>query len=365
MKKLLFIIRDLGSGGAQRQIVALAQGFKEKKEYDIQFLIFDSKSSQFYFQVLKDLCIKINIVNNQLYVKRIISYRKFIRSYKPDVVISFLEVSSFLAECAGLFGRKWRLIVGERSADPAKLISPKLKFFLHFHRYADYIVANSYANIEIIKKVAKELPDSKYRVIYNMLDNPNLTPDTDFLFRRSEQAKVVVASSHRALKNLDGLVEGVNLLPENLRSVLKISWYGNRRRFDDSYERAVAKIRRYGIEDVFEFHDDTLNVYAYMKQADAIGLFSFFEGLPNAICEGMMLAKPIIASRVSDVPLLIQDNETGFLCEAAEPRSIADALTRFLNTSSDKLEKMGQLNMKKAYRLFDKNKILNEYEKLF
>lgn len=364
MSKLLLIIRDLGSGGAQRQIVAIAKGLKDRG-YNIEFLIFDSACSRFYFKTLEDLKIKINIVDEQQYVKRIIKYRKFIRSYKPDVVISFLEVSSFLAECAGLFGRKWRLIVGERSADPAKLTSLKLKFFLHFHRFADYIIANSYANIEIIKKVAKELPDSKYRVIYNMLDNPNLTPDADFVFRKSDWAKIVVASSHRALKNLDGLVEGVNLMPEELRRKLKISWYGNRNRFDDSYVRATNKIKEYGLDSIFQFYDDTLDVYTYMRQADAIGLFSFFEGLPNAICEGMMLAKPIIATRVSDVPLLVQDNETGFLCDASSPESIADALTRFLKTSSGGLKRMGQLNLTKAREFFDKNRILDEYEKLF
>ena len=51
MKKILFFINYLGSGGAQRQIVELAVGFK-KRGYDVKFLIYQKEYGDFYYHYL-------------------------------------------------------------------------------------------------------------------------------------------------------------------------------------------------------------------------------------------------------------------------------------------------------------------------
>ena len=61
-----------------------------------------------------------------------------------------------------------------------------------------------------------------------------------------------------------------------------------------------------------------------MNAADFVALFSYVEGLPNAICEALALGKPIIMTRVSDYCSLVSDNV--FLCETPEPLSIATSL---------------------------------------
>lgn len=363
MKNILFFISGLGSGGAQRQIVELSVGFKERG-YNCRFLIYQKKWSEYYSQYLMDRGIEIDGIYEDNYIKRIYKVRKYIRNNKYDIVIAFLEAPSFMAELATFPLKKWKLIVGERSADPAKLTSLKLKFFLKCHVLSDYVVANSQSNINIIRKVAPRVSESKCKVIYNMLDSTRLSSNIDFEFRKNGYLHLVVASSHRYLKNLNGLIEGVAMLNKEERNQLKISWYGNSK-FDSSLIEGKKKIDEYGLNSIFSFYNETLDIYKYMSNADVIGLFSFFEGFPNAICEGMLLGKPVIVTKVSDIPLFIKEDINGYLCEASDPLSISQALSSLLSCKPDRLKSIGMKNRELAQHLFDKKMILDSYEALF
>lgn len=363
MKNLLFFINYLGAGGAQRQIVELALGFKQRG-YTVRFLVYQKEYGEFYSDYLKKRGVEIDGVYEKNYFKRVIAVRRYLRSHNFDVLIAFLEVASFMSELATLPTKKWKLIVGERSADPAKHKSIKLRFFLQCHTFADYVVANSYANIEMVKRIAPFVYRNKCKVIYNMLDSIKIAPDNNFHFLANDYVNLVVAASHRYLKNLNGLIEGIKLLSDKEKLKLRINWYGSNK-FDDSLEKAKIKIQSYQLTDIFVFHKETLDIYNHMKKADAIGLFSYFEGLPNTICEGLLLGKPVVVTRVSDVPLMIKEDINGFLCDANDPISISKALSKLLDASAEQLRQMGLRNRTLGQSLFNKEKILDDYEALF
>lgn len=362
MKKLLFFINYLGSGGAQRQIVELALELRNRG-YIVKFLIYQREYSDFYLNYLLKNDIIVDGIYEKNYFKRIFKVRKYLRSQECDVVISFLEVASFMSELSVLPNRRWKLIVCERSADPSKLTSFKLRFFLYLHGLADKIVANSYENIKLVKKVNPFLPEKKLSVIYNMYNEIKLFRKLDYQYCCNGKFVVLVPSSHRYLKNLGGLIEAVKLLPVEYRNKLHIKWFGSNS-FDDSLKEGKEKIKIYALENNFSFYEPTLDIYDYMRNADAIGLFSHFEGLPNAICEGMFLGKPIIATSVSDIPLLLREKENGFLCYSKDSKSISQALIRFMNTPLDELKLMGERNSFLARSLFSREKVVNAYEKI-
>lgn len=125
----------------------------------------------------------------------------------------------------------------------------------------------------------------KFNVIYNMLDKERLLPNENFTYRKNGKLNLLVASSHRYLKNLNGLIEGVHLMDSQYRDNLRISWFGNSR-FDTSLEDGLQKIQSYGLQDIFSFHKETLNIYDYMREADAVGLFSFLRGFLMLFVKG-------------------------------------------------------------------------------
>ena len=358
--RILCVIDSLGCGGAQRQIVELATGFRDS-DHEVVFLTYHPES--FYYTHLKNAGISITCIISDSYIKRFLKMRRFIREGRYNTVISFLEASSFICEMAGFPYRNWNLIVGERSANPNIKKSFKLIIYRWFHLCADYVVANSYANMQIVKSVNPFLTSSKCRIIYNIVDFNHWNPAIDYAPRRNGKLKLIIAASHQKLKNLSGLVEAIALLSQYERSLLEIEWYGDRIYepfFDNSLIDAKHLIKLYQLEEIISFYPATKDLNLKIQQADVVGLFSFYEGFPNAVCEGMACAKPIICSAVSDISLILSyDKNLVFCPENIE--SIKNTLSYILGLTDQQLILIGQINEKIAKDRFNKDVIINKY----
>ncbi len=55
------------------------------------------------------------------------------------------------------------------------------------------------------------------------------------------------------------------------------------------------------------------------------------DGIPVALMEAMACGCPVISTRVSGIPELVVDGETGLLADPADPAGLADALSRIAN----------------------------------
>lgn len=162
------------------------------------------------------------------------------------------------------------------------------------------------------------------------------------------------------------MIKALILLNENERKKIKVDWYGrievtkgDRRAYDD----AVSLIEDNNLHDIIQLHKPTNDILNRMNEADVVALLSELEGLPNAICEGMMIGKPIIMSKVSDYSVLI-DNSNGLLCEWNKIESIKNAIIYMMNLKSDDLIEMGKVSKNKAEVLFSSSIILKQWVNL-
>lgn len=357
--KILCVIDSLGSGGAQRQLVALAIGLKERG-HQVSFLVYHDIN--FFSDVLEDAGIGVFKIIEPNYLKRLYKMRRYIRRSNCNAVLSFLEAANFICEVSGLPWKRWKLIVGERSANPAILKSFKLKLYRWFHLTADFVVANSYTNLQIVQKINPLLSEKNCKVIYNIIDPEKWRPTADYVPLKDGKLNLVVAASHQYLKNAKGLIEAVNRLNQQEKLRLKIDWYGGKSP-DDSYEQSKALILKYNLQKVFFFHPATANILKKMQYGDVIGLFSFYEGLPNVVCEAIVLGKPVIASNVSDIPTLLK-NERNFIFNPKSVEQINLALKYVLSLTEDHLTWIGRMNRNNSIPLFNRNNIVSSYESL-
>ena len=358
--KILCVIDILGSGGAQRQLVNLAIGFKERG-HSVSFLVYHHHD--FYVDTLIQSNIDVNEIIEPNYFRRLIKMRRFIRMGDFGAVLSFLEASNFICEFSGFPLRKWKLVVGERSANPLILKSIKLRLFRWFHLFADHVVANSNENIRMVRMINPLLKNC--HVIYNTVNFEHWKPDVNYIPFKNRKFKLIVAASHRYLKNLNGLIEGVNLLSEKEKEQLLIEWYGDKivgEYFDNSYPEAIKLIDKFNLSNLFIFHPAIHNLPDVIKTANAVGLFSFYEGLPNIICEAMSAGKPVIASNVSDIRILI--NNENLICDPHSPNSIKSVISYLLLCNEQEYKEISNQNILSAKTFFDKNQIVNKYLKL-
>jgi glycosyltransferase involved in cell wall biosynthesis len=361
--KILCVIDSLGTGGAQRQLVNLAIGFK-KRGNEVKILTFYYDS--FYDSSLEDNKIEHISVKSRNPIYRLKLLKSTIKNYKIDAVLSFMVVPSFFCEIVGFPIRNWKLVVGERGS-PGYNYPLKIKLLRYFHFFADHVVSNSYSKIEDTIKKSPFLVKENCHVIYNLINLEEWGFDNSKCNFNRKKILINIAASHHTLKNGIGLLKALNLLTVIEKEQISIVWYGNSLEppyIDESINLEKKLIKEYHLEKIIQYYPATKNISKKYQEADVIGLFSFNEGLPNAICEGMACGKPIIASAVSDVPYLVEDGINGFLCDPNSIESIANALRKIINTTPEERIKMGRASRKKAEYLFEPESIIDKYLEL-
>jgi len=353
--KVLCVIDFLSSGGAQRQLVNMAVAFKEKG-YDVDFLVY--YNHDFYSSLLQQHDIEVHLIRSTNHFDRILKIRRFIRNGNFNVVLSFLQTVNFICELSGFPYRKWRLIVGERSANPNILKSTKLKFYRFFHLFADHIVANSYQNISLVRQINPFLAAKKCHVVYNMIDHSIWCPSTSYVPLKNGFFNLVVLARYNLLKNPIGLIEAVNVLPDIYKRRLKVRWYGEVKK-DEAFEQAILLTEEYGLQNCICLNTECKDVLPLIQEADCIGLFSFHEGMPNVVCEGMAVGKPIMCSNVSDIPRLLKNPKYYF--NPHNIQEIKETIMYFMDLSDEELIEVGNENRRMSKVYFDHETVIDKY----
>lgn len=358
--KLLCVIDSLGSGGAQRQLVTIARGFKARG-HAVDFFTYYPHAH--FKSQLDDIGIPVLLhqKKSRFAVGPVIALRRLIRDGKYDAVLAFLETPSVYAELATVGGRTWQLVVGERCANPAIMQGWK-RWLRAGHVLADWVVTNSHTNREMLLQSWPRL-NSRLVTIYNAVDLDRFHPVAR-VRPEGQQLRLVVGASYAPKKNMLGVAEALVRLREDGFERIVIDWFGgilnNRQPFDDA--RAYAEAN--GIADLIQFNPPTTNIEREYQQCDAVGLFSHFEGLPNVVCEAMACGRPVIMSDVCDARHLIKDGRNGILCDPKDSRSIASAIRRFAELTDMQRESMGVEARRRAETLFAPDAVLDAYEQL-
>ena len=98
----------------------------------------------------------------------------------------------------------------------------------------------------------------------------------------------------------------------------------------DLKERAQAL----GLRGLVSFHGSCDDVPAFLRELDIYVLSSRHEGLPIAVLEAMATALPVVATRITAIPEIIEDGCTGILVPPGDAAAMADALAALAGDGS-------------------------------
>ena len=143
-----------------------------------------------------------------------------------------------------------------------------------------------------------------------------------------------------------------------------VDWYGATPADQQPLRETASFVTGHGLASILRLHPPIHEVELEYRRADAVGLFSEYEGLPNVVCEGMACGKPIIMSDVCDARHLVADGENGFVCNPHSPPSIASAINRMATLNSAARLQMGLESRRRAERLFKEDAVLDRYERI-
>jgi len=129
----------------------------------------------------------------------------------------------------------------------------------------------------------------------------------------------------------------------------------------DEMKNLTSQAAKYSVEKTFLLKGNQMNPHPYIRKADYFILPSESEAWPLVIAEALILQKPIIATNVGDVGLMIKDRETGYLINY-EVDEMYSAMKTFL-TEPDIIDEIRK-NLTDIERQFDNQKIFNSIEEM-
>ena len=360
--RIALLIDHLGAGGAQRQITGLAAMLKER---GVDVTIYTYFPISFYDTQLQQSGVDCKLIEGaDNHRKRFFRLRKTLLSARPDVVVAYLDTPCILACLVRYFGGKFKLIVSERNTTQAFTLKERVKFWLY--RKADYIVPNSYAQGEWVKRF---FPAYKEKTVVI----PNFVDLQKFAFHgerhRNTKAVILVVASVWASKNTKGFIEAVRLLAERRKDFV-VKWFGlnletNIQLNKNYMEDCLRLIGEYGLAEHVVLLPKTKDIDEEYRKADFFCLPSFYEGTPNVLCEAMASSLPVVCSKVCDNPRYVNEGENGFLFDPHDAREMADKLDAALSLTDTQYVGYCTKSRSVAEERMSEHAFVNKYLSLF
>jgi len=93
-----------------------------------------------------------------------------------------------------------------------------------------------------------------------------------------------------------------------------------------------------GLKDRVVFLGTRTDVDRILRISDIFVLPSLYEGFPVVLLEAMAARKPVVATKVGAIPMIVKDGVNGVLVTPGEPQELSDNLVRLLRDKSLRIE---------------------------
>jgi glycosyltransferase involved in cell wall biosynthesis len=126
----------------------------------------------------------------------------------------------------------------------------------------------------------------------------------------------------------------------------------------------LALIEELGISNRVYYDNHRTDAAALIAANDVLVLPSLSEARPRVIIEAMCLGRPVVATAVGGVPVMVQHGETGLLVQPDNATELAAALDRLV-ISPDNRARMGKAGQEFALRFFHPERTVARYVDLY
>jgi glycosyltransferase involved in cell wall biosynthesis len=183
-------------------------------------------------------------------------------------------------------------------------------------RAADAVIVTT---PELIQYVTRWVASQKVHLIPNGVDTEIFRPPAQP--PSNDRPSVIFVGRLEPQKNLVALLEAVAEV-ENLH--LTLIGDGTQRRM------LIQRARELAVDMTLTGVVPYRQLPERLQQADVFVLPSHMEGHPKALLEAMSVALPCVGTDVPGTRDLLQDNDTGILCDGTDAASLAAGLRRIL-----------------------------------
>jgi glycosyltransferase involved in cell wall biosynthesis len=242
----------------------------------------------------------------------------------------------------------------------------KLRYRFTYNVLADHVLANSESTRRTLLASAPWLRAERVEVVYKGIDPaPYLDrPEEGDAIRRELgiPASAPVVGFVGQIIRRKGIPDVIACMPQVVERVpgVRFLFAGEGALLED----LKANSKMPGLDGHVVLAGFRRDVPAVMKAIDLLILPSIVEGFGYVLVEAMAAGKPVVATRVSSIPEIVRDGETGVLVEVNDPDHLTEAIVAVLADRSRALE-MGRRGREVALEKFTLDAMLDRTEAVF
>lgn len=348
---LLFILPNIGYGGASKILAFVANSLSKSESYHINILVYENTD------ILQDIDsrVKIHFITkkfNKVVIKRLQYLREIyaaVKEINPDLIISFLNFPNLYSVIVGKL-LSIPVIISERG-DPYQR---KKKFDHCFD-----IIYNMADGAVFQTPGAKSYFGKKLQKRSIVIPNPIVRNHNNITRHQVNDSHKIAFVGRFELKQKrqDIMLRSFAYVKEKYPDA-ELNFYGNGP--DEEYAKSLAD--KLGVGRSVIFHGYTKDVCKEIADSEVFVMTSDYEGIPNALIEAMMIGMPVVSTDCSPggAKLLIKDNYNGIIVKQGDSKEVSDAVIRIF--SSPELKKHLSQNAEKLDEDFLPDKIIKQWE---
>ena len=362
-KKLLFVIYNLGGGGAERVLLNLIEGL-EGRQIEPVCLFYDLQHVYRLPETVRSYDLGLRGLKHRK--KRIAKMREILKFESPDVVFSFMRgvnVEAVLAHWP--FRGSMRLILSEHNRSSVfttgETGARKRRLVTRLYPKSDRIVAVSR---EVKKDLVEHfrIPAERIEVIHNPVNIERvnqLSRETvhEHPWFNERIPLVVNVGAFKERKGQAFLLRAFKRVHEEMPCRLVFIGKGDR----EAELRELAG--ELGLSRDVAFLPFQENPFKFVARASVFVLPSVCEGCPNVVLEAMACETPVISTRWLGADEIIDHGTTGLLVPLEDEQALAMSMMEALSDKSRMREIAGKA--REALTQFSMEKITREYMRLF
>ena len=333
--RVLFLVRALDVGGAQRQLVELATGL-HRAGWTITVVTFYSEAA--LEAPLKQAGVPIVCLNKQgrwdvaPFMWRLV---QTIRRHRPHIVHGSIDMCNVLLAVVRPFIKKARIAwsVAASNMDLTcydRLTRVEFRLGVLLSRLADLIICNSVAGRAY--HIERGYRSDRMIVIPNGVDVERFKPDRS---ARSALRAEWRVTAHEKLVGIVGRLDAMKDYPNFLNAAAQVAAVRQDVRFvcvgdgpGGVREELFALATRLGLDDRLIWAGERNDMWRVYNALDLAVSSSVSEGLPNVIVEAMSSGVPCVVTDVGDSAAVVGD--LGWICPPRDSAALAQAIVRGL-----------------------------------
>jgi len=345
--KVVIVIDNLEYGGAQRQVVELANHI-DPSRFDIHICSLSEYVP--LAERLIDCERRLHVIAKKWKYDVTVVPRlaKLLRRLEADIVHGYLFAAEIAARLAGRLARTPLVFGSERNTDYC-LNWRQLTAYRLTRGCMDLLVSNSNAGAQFDCRLLG-YDASQCRVCHNGVDTQRFRPHDEQALRRelgigNQEFVVGMFASFKEQKNHQLLFRAtrrvLQRLPQTLLLLVGDELYGGMYG-SDNYKRDMDRlVDELAIRERCLFLGNRRDVERLYCVCDLTVLPSLFEGTPNVALESMACGVPVIATQVSDNALIIPDGQVGYVIPQGDEIALGERICELLEDGTRRRQ-MGQ-----------------------